>query len=108
MGARGNSGVILSQVFRGVYQGLKDRDEVTVREFSDSLLNGTKLAYKAVMRPTEGTILTVVREASDYGSFYLNDHPEATMEEFVDEFVKQCIFGSYTGTSSCFEGSTCR
>ena len=90
MGARGNSGVILSQVFRGVYQGLKDRDEVTVREFSDSLLNGTKLAYKAVMRPTEGTILTVVREASDYGSFYLNDHPEATMEEFVDEFVKQC------------------
>ncbi|MGM9941037.1 MAG: DAK2 domain-containing protein [Bulleidia sp.] len=90
MGARGNSGVILSQVFRGVYQGLKDKDEITVREFSDSLLNGTKLAYKAVMRPTEGTILTVVREASDYGSFYLNDHPEATMEEFVDEFVKQC------------------
>ena len=90
MGARGNSGVILSQVFRGVYQNLKDQDEVSVRELSDSLLNGTKLAYKAVMRPTEGTILTVVREASDYGSFYLSEHEDASMEEFMDEFVKQC------------------
>lgn len=90
MGARGNSGVILSQVFRGVYQDLKEQDEVSVKAFSDSLLNGTKLAYKAVMRPTEGTILTVVREASDYGSFYLKEHENASMEEFMDEFVKQC------------------
>lgn len=64
MGARGNSGVITSQIFRGVAEGMKDKDEVTSRELSDAFVKGKEVAYKAVMRPVEGTILTVIRESS--------------------------------------------
>ncbi len=84
MGARGNSGVILSQIFRGFAQYAKDKEELSVKDFSEALMNGSKMAYKAVMRPTEGTILTVVRESSEYGEIYLNDHPEASLEEYVN------------------------
>ncbi|MBF1096040.1 DAK2 domain-containing protein [uncultured Solobacterium sp.] len=89
MGARGNSGVILSQIFRGFAQYAKDKEELTVKEFSEALINGSKMAYKAVMRPTEGTILTVVRESSEYGEIFINDHPEASMEEFVNYIVDE-------------------
>ncbi|NFD77400.1 DAK2 domain-containing protein [Clostridium botulinum] len=65
MGARGNSGVILSQIFRGISKGLEDKDEVDTREFANALLEGSKSAYKAVMRPTEGTILTIIRAAGE-------------------------------------------
>jgi len=65
MGARGNSGVILSQIFRGISKGLEDKDEVNAREFANALLEGSKSAYKAVMRPTEGTILTIIRAAGE-------------------------------------------
>lgn len=65
MGARGNSGVILSQVFRGIAKGLEDKTEVDALEFANSLLEGSKSAYKAVMRPTEGTILTIIRAAGE-------------------------------------------
>ena len=67
MGARGNSGVILSQFFRGLYVGLKEIKEnyLTIEDFMNCLLSGRKIAYKAVMTPVEGTILTVVREAAE-------------------------------------------
>lgn len=65
MGARGNSGVILSQVFRGIAKGLEDKEEVNSLEFANSLLEGSRSAYKAVMRPTEGTILTIIRTAGE-------------------------------------------
>lgn len=65
MGARGNSGVILSQVFRGIAKGLEDKTEVDALEFANCLLEGSKAAYKAVMRPTEGTILTIIRAAGE-------------------------------------------
>jgi DAK2 domain fusion protein YloV len=65
MGARGNSGVILSQIFRGIGKGLEGKDEVTAEEFANSLMEGSRSAYKAVMRPTEGTILTIIRAAGD-------------------------------------------
>lgn len=65
MGARGNSGVILSQILRGFAKGLEDKTEVDVKEFAESIMEGAKSAYKAVMRPTEGTILTVVRAAGE-------------------------------------------
>ncbi|MBV7271949.1 DAK2 domain-containing protein [Clostridiaceae bacterium UIB06] len=65
MGARGNSGVILSQIFRGIAKGLEEKDEVNAEEFANSLMEGSKSAYKAVMRPTEGTILTVIRVAGE-------------------------------------------
>ena len=67
MGARGNSGVILSQFFRGIYTGMESikGSSATVNEFIDCLVSGYKVAYKAVMTPVEGTILTVMREAGE-------------------------------------------
>ncbi|MCF0107127.1 MAG: DAK2 domain-containing protein [Holdemanella sp.] len=66
MGARGNSGVITSQIFRGIYQSLQDNETIDAQELAQALVNGSRVAYRAVMRPVEGTILTVVREAADY------------------------------------------
>lgn len=66
-GARGNSGVILSLVFRGFSKALKGVDEADAKALSKALKEGTKSAYGAVMKPTEGTILTVVRKASEKG-----------------------------------------
>ncbi len=63
-GARGNSGVILSQLFRGMSKALKGKSECDAIEFSNALVEGAAAAYKAVMTPTEGTILTVAREAA--------------------------------------------
>ena len=64
MGARGNSGVITSQIFRGFASTLENTSVVDARVLSEAFLNGSKVAYKAVMRPVEGTILTVIRESS--------------------------------------------
>ncbi len=64
-GARGNSGVILSQFFRGIAKSLKGKSECTAEEFADALKKGADAAYKAVMNPTEGTILTVAREVGE-------------------------------------------
>ncbi|MCI5604505.1 MAG: DAK2 domain-containing protein [Clostridia bacterium] len=63
-GARGNSGVILSQFFRGISRSLKGKKNCTSLEFATALKEGAAAAYKAVMKPTEGTILTVAREAA--------------------------------------------
>ena len=60
-GARGNSGVILSQIFRGFSKGLSGKNEIKVSDFADALQSAADNAYKAVMKPSEGTILTVVR-----------------------------------------------
>jgi DAK2 domain fusion protein YloV len=65
MGARGNSGVILSQVLRGLSDGIKDLESADGQAFADALMRAAEAAYAAVMRPVEGTILTVVREAAD-------------------------------------------
>ncbi|TET88437.1 MAG: DAK2 domain-containing protein, partial [Dehalococcoidia bacterium] len=64
MGARGNSGVILSQIFRGLALGLEGRKSFSGNDFVTALTEGAMLAYKALTRPVEGTILTVAREAS--------------------------------------------
>jgi DAK2 domain fusion protein YloV len=89
MGARGNSGVILSQIFRGFYQYVGEKEELDVHEFSEALLNGSKLAYKAVMRPVEGTILTVIRESSEAGAKWLSENEGASIETFMDQIVKE-------------------
>jgi uncharacterized protein len=81
MGARGNSGVILSQVFRGIAKGLENKEEVDALEFANSLLEGSRAAYKAVMRPTEGTILTIVRAAGESAVKSKNTDIEKLMEE---------------------------
>ncbi|UXE88416.1 DAK2 domain-containing protein [Limosilactobacillus reuteri] len=67
MGARGNSGVILSQIFRGFAKATEGMDVLSTADFVDAYANGAKTAYKAVMKPTEGTILTVVRESAQAG-----------------------------------------
>lgn len=67
MGARGNSGVILSQLFRGMSQYIADKKEVDAKEFAGAIQNGVSIAYKAIIKPVEGTILTVAREAAEAG-----------------------------------------
>lgn len=81
MGARGNSGVILSQILRGISKGLEGKEEVDAGEFSNALLEGSKSAYKAVMRPTEGTILTIVRTAGEVAV--------ALKEEDITELMRE-------------------
>ncbi|KOA20534.1 DAK2 domain protein [Clostridium homopropionicum DSM 5847] len=65
MGARGNSGVILSQIFRGIAKGMEGYDEIDAVSFANCIKEGANFAYKAVMRPTEGTILTIIRAAGE-------------------------------------------
>ena len=86
MGARGNSGVILSQIFRGVAKSLKGKETANVAELSDAFSSGAKVAYKAVMRPVEGTILTVIRESADAAAKYVQ--PDMEIEDWFSYFVK--------------------
>jgi DAK2 domain fusion protein YloV len=65
-GARGNSGVILSLLFRGFSKGLKGKTEADAKDIAEALKLGVETAYKAVMKPTEGTILTVARLSAEY------------------------------------------
>ncbi len=69
-GARGNSGVILSLLFRGIGKSLKGKDVCSAADFAAALTRGVEVAYKAVMRPTEGTILTVSRLTADAARTY--------------------------------------
>lgn len=87
MGARGNSGVILSQIFRGVAKSLKGKESADAVELAEAFASGAKVAYKAVMRPVEGTILTVIREASEAGSAYVKEDME--VEDWFSYFVKE-------------------
>lgn len=83
-GARGNSGVITSILFRGFAQGLKDMEEVNGKNLAAALGIGVDGAYKAVMKPAEGTILTVARMAYEAGVEAAKENPEV-------EFVWQAI-----------------
>ena len=89
MGARGNSGVITSQIFRGFYQAIKELSDLGADDFCAAMKNGAKMAYKAVMRPVEGTILTVVREATDAAEAYMKEHPSASIEEYMEVLCKE-------------------
>ncbi len=70
MGARGNSGVILSQLFRGFSRSAAPYEELNTIQFAAALQNGVDAAYKAVVKPVEGTILTVAKEAAKHASYY--------------------------------------
>lgn len=89
MGARGNSGVILSQFFRGVYSEISkiNNGTATVKEFIQALVGGYQMAYRAVMDPVEGTILTVVREAAE--KVLEEENNLHTIEEVMDLYVRQ-------------------
>lgn len=83
MGARGNSGVILSQILRGMAKGLENKEEATIDEVKDSFVQGSNFAYKAVMRPTEGTILTIIRAAGEAATC-------SEAEEMIELFEEVC------------------
>ena len=80
-GARGNSGVILSLIFRGIFKGLKGKAEAEPKDLLLALSYGVESAYKAVMKPTEGTILTVVRLAARDGAAFGSANKEADIAE---------------------------
>ena len=86
-GARGNSGVILSLLFRGFSKGLKGKTEADGAALAEALALGVEAAYKAVMKPTEGTILTVAREAAEKGRGVAVNDPsvEAVWAAVCDE-----------------------
>ncbi len=65
LGARGNSGVILSQIIRGFARTIEKKDAITASDFAAALVEGSRTAYKGVVKPVEGTILTVCRESAD-------------------------------------------
>lgn len=91
MGARGNSGVITSQIFRGLAQGVEGMKEINGFQLANALVNGSRVAYKAVMRPVEGTILTVVREAADYTYAFASQTADVTCEAVMDKMVEESI-----------------
>lgn len=92
LGARGNSGVILSQFFDGAARGFSGAEKADVRMVSDAFSQGVKQAYHAVLQPTEGTILTVMREASDAVEDQTDSLPdiESLMEAFITQ-AKQTL-----------------
>jgi dihydroxyacetone kinase-like predicted kinase len=86
-GARGNSGVILSQIFRGVADYLKDKEKANAIDLANAFISGTEKAYKMVVNPVEGTILTVVRKASNKAKSIVND--STTIKEFFKVFLDE-------------------
>ncbi|MDF7683177.1 DAK2 domain-containing protein [Lactobacillus sp. ESL0679] len=86
MGARGNSGVISSQLFRGIYKATQGMKTLNAQELANAFSNGVATAYKAVMKPVEGTILTVARVAAQEGANKANetDDVEKVMEAIVN------------------------
>ena len=87
LGARGNSGVILSQFFAGISNEFIGREEVSVADIGRALSNGVKQAYASVSSPTEGTILTVARESVDYAVSRIN--ADSTVESLFQDLVTE-------------------
>lgn len=87
MGARGNSGVILSQLFRGFSRAVAGLDEVNAFQFAHALQGGVDTAYKAVVKPVEGTILTVAKEAAKHAVYIARRTPD--LVEFMREVTNK-------------------
>ncbi|MBE6690429.1 MAG: DAK2 domain-containing protein [Ruminococcaceae bacterium] len=92
LSARGNSGVILSQIFAGINEKLKEYETVNAIELADAYRNGIAKSYAAVQNPTEGTILTVFRESTEYARARIDE--SSTVEDFfrlhIDE-ARRCL-----------------
>ena len=89
-GARGNSGVILSQLFRGFCKVIKEYDEVDVSVLCDAFQKAVETAYKAVMKPKEGTILTVAKGAADKALDLAQETEDLVY--FCDEVIKHAEY----------------
>ncbi|MEG1311078.1 MAG: DAK2 domain-containing protein [Romboutsia sp.] len=87
MGARGNSGVILSQIIRGFAKSIEGKDKISTEDLAKALKSGSDTAYKAVIKPIEGTILTVVRES---GEFAIKSYKkENDILKFLEMIIKE-------------------
>ncbi|MBQ9605252.1 MAG: DAK2 domain-containing protein [Firmicutes bacterium] len=88
-GARGNSGVILSQIYRGVYKAAENRSVITVPELAECLKGGMETAYKAVMKPKEGTILTIIRALAEKAAETVldTDEEDLTLETIFNDII---------------------
>ena len=87
-GARGNSGVILSLLFRGLAKGLQNKKDLQAADLAVALQNGVDSAYKAVMKPTEGTILTVARESAEAAHQILEENPDIAPRDLWDVVIQ--------------------
>ena len=87
MGARGNSGVILSQIIRGIAKSVEGKENLNVVDLANAFKNGSDTAYKAVIKPIEGTILTVVRESGEYAVSIAQE--DMDMIEFLEAVVEK-------------------
>ncbi len=87
LSARGNSGVILSQIFAGINEGLMSYDSVTALQLANAYRSGIEKSYAAVQNPTEGTILTVFRESTEYAKANLTE--KSTVEDFFRLHIEQ-------------------
>lgn len=90
MGARGNSGVILSQFFYGVSKGLEGVDKADAKQLVKAMQEGVRRAYGAVMKPAEGTILTVARESVEFAAANINEKSDAlsVFRDMTDEAAR--------------------
>ena len=87
MGARGNSGVILSQIWRGFAKALKNQKSMDTNLLANALMEGSNTAYKAIMKPTEGTILTVIRETAEYAMKVYENFEDNVL--FLEEIIEK-------------------
>lgn len=85
LGARGNSGVILSQIIRGFARGVDKREKIDATVFADALVEASRTAYKGVVKPVEGTILTVIREAADRAVLV------ASQTDRIDDVIERTV-----------------
>lgn len=91
-GARGNSGVILSQILRGFTRSIKELEELDVSDIADAFVKAVETAYKAVMKPKEGTILTVAKSGAHIAA-YLADYDVdiVTYSEMINEYMREVL-----------------
>lgn len=87
MGARGNSGVILSQIFRGFAKGCQDKEVLTSVDLANAIKEASDTAYKAVMKPVEGTILTVIRKTGELAQEYTEQ--EISIHELLTVLIRR-------------------
>ncbi|MHA2357800.1 MAG: DAK2 domain-containing protein [Candidatus Heimdallarchaeaceae archaeon] len=94
VGAKGNSGVIYSQFLMGVVEYLEKVEDITPIAFTAALEEGKELAYESVLNPTEGTILTVMKEITEEAQRLIEENPEIDWIDYMDKLVilaKDCL-----------------
>jgi len=88
MGARGNSGAITSQIFKGFSLAFENKEDADAKVLAAAFKRGCEVSYSAVLKPVEGTILTVIRESSSALYEYINKNPNQTIEKAISYLVK--------------------